>query len=115
MDVGVDCVDIMRFKRMCDINPSLLDYMFSINELSIKCADGNINYGHLAGVFAAKEATLKALSPKLPLYKIKQIEIKYGESGKPFVILKNGEKNKLHISISHSNTIATAVCIVEGD
>lgn len=113
MKIGIDCIEILRLKRMCIVNPKLINFIFSECELSIN--NKNEKYKHYAGVFAAKEAIMKALNPLIPLQDIKKIIIQYEDTGKPYVKLstKYIKSKKIQVSISHSGNIAMAVCIVE--
>ena len=72
--VGTDLIEIGRFKRKLTSSPSILRKLFSPHELQ------NTDPAHLAGIFAVKEAALKALdiAPGNWL----KIEISYKESGK---------------------------------
>ena len=72
----------------------------------------------IAGVFCAKEAVFKALNFDKICHK--EIEIEHTESGRPFVVFHGEtklffEKNYKHIdiSISHSKTVAMAVCEIK--
>lgn len=78
---------------------------------------------HLAVRFAAKEAVSKSfgtgIGTELGWH---DIEIRRRESGEPFVVLHNGglallERRKgraLHVSLTHTPTMAGAVAILEG-
>lgn len=70
-----------------------------------------------AGFFCAKEAVLKALSPRLSL---RDIEVCHEPSGRPYITLHNEaldmakrEGLTLHLSISHCKEYATATVIAE--
>ncbi len=119
MRVGIDIIDVNRFERMVgdDIRLSTL---FTDKERAY-FAKFSQPITHIAGTFSAKEAVVKAFktgfsSVMLPL----NIEILH-DNGVPRVNLKgdakkyfeeNGYKN-IDISISHTNTIAQAICILE--
>ena len=64
----------------------------------------------LLGIFAAKEAVIKALNNKNKI-KFNFIEIRHYPNGKPYVILKSYPKIFLEISISHSIDVAIGYCI----
>jgi len=67
---------------------------------------------HLAGIFAAKEAVMKALD--LAPGSWKSVQIEKLESGKPKLILHNNIKDKIKncdVSISHAGDYAIAVVI----
>ena len=76
----------------------------------------------LAGMYCAKEAFLKALGIGVRNgINFKEIEISHEESGKPFYKLSDGIKDILkslkitdvELSISHTDNIATAICIMK--
>ena len=113
--VGIDIEEIKRFKKLTD---HFIERIYTKNEIeySLKKANPHI---HFAGIWCAKEAVVKCLSG-LNLI-VKKIEILHKENGQPFVkvtdeIKKYFEKEKIkniHISISHTNKIATAIAIIE--
>lgn len=108
--IGIDVVDIERFKSSLDRTPGLIEKLFTENE-RIKPISS------LAARFAAKEALAKALSvgKGLPWH---DAEILNLESGKP-VFLFRGEIAEIidgadvHLSLSHDAGIASAMVIVE--
>jgi holo-[acyl-carrier protein] synthase len=103
--VGTDVVYIPDFSRSIKIGGKrMLEKIFTVAELK------NQKPEHLAGIFAAKEAAMKALGIKLG--KWQTIDIRYGQQGKPKVILSEKLKhNSCDISISHSHNYAIAVFV----
>jgi len=63
---------------------------------------------HLAGLFAAKEAVIKAVSPSTIFFE--DIEVFHTSQGAPYVLVK-GKVISMLISISHSNSVAVAVAV----
>jgi len=108
--IGIDVVDIERFKLSLDRTPGLIEKLFTENERTKPISS-------LAARFAAKEALAKALSvgKGLPWH---DAEILNLESGKP-VFLFRGEIAEIidgadvHLSLSHDAGIASAMVIVE--
>jgi holo-[acyl-carrier protein] synthase len=108
--IGIDVVDIERFKSSLDRTPGLVEKLFTENERTKPISS-------LAARFAAKEALAKALSvgKGLPWH---DAEILNLESGKP-VFLFRGEIAEIidgadvHLSLSHDAGIASAMVIVE--
>jgi holo-[acyl-carrier protein] synthase len=110
--IGIDVVDLERFKASLERTPGLLEKLFTENE-RVKPIHS------LAARFAAKEALAKALSvgKGLPWH---DAEILNLENGKP-VFLFRGEIAQIidganvHLSLSHDAGIASAMVIVERD
>lgn len=106
--VGTDLINITRFKNALN---KIQDRVFLPSELK------NLEIQHLAGIFAAKEAVIKALNLKPGVWH--NIEISNKKSGKPVVKLSEDLiKNKIinyDLSISHDNkySIATFVVLLE--
>lgn len=116
--IGIDVIEIERFEEFIK-NSKLQQKVFTSLEIEYfsKFKDPK---QRMAGFFCAKEAVLKALDcPKGAT--VKDIEVNHYASGKPYVKLynfalaefeKTGHKT-LEVSISHSNTVATAVCLLK--
>lgn len=119
MKVGIDIIDVNRFERISG-DDNLLSSLFTEKERAYfnKFAQRTI---HIAGTFSAKEAVVKAFKTGftvgiMPL----DVEILH-KDGVPYVNLKNGAKRhyedngykNIDISISHTNSIAQAICIIE--
>ena len=113
MKVGIDVLEIERIKT----NFHFLEKILTKNEIEYVNKFEN-KQERIAGIFCAKEAIFKALN--LDFLNHQEIEINHGKNGRPFpafygktkeYFLKNYKK--IDISISHSKTIASAICAVE--
>ena len=107
---GCDVVHIDRFQKSAENGGEhFLNNIFSTHELAAAT-----NTKSLAGIFAAKEAVLKALELKPGEWK--KIEIVKNDSGRPKAMLSDlKDKISSHdISVSHDGdyAFATAVFIV---
>ena len=108
--IGIDVVDIERFKSSLDRTPGLREKLFTQAE-SVK------PIASLAARFAAKEALAKALNAGKGLA-WHDAEVINLESGKPDFLFR-GEIADLidgadvHLSLSHDAGIASAMVIVE--
>lgn len=106
--VGIDLVDISCFEPFQqDKEHAFLKKVFSDVERAY-CFTYKEPASHLAGTFAAKEAVSKALG--VSLFPFAEIEIRRMESGAPEVWHK-GKKLSVKISISHTDTLATAIAV----
>ncbi len=109
--IGVDIQHLSSFPDdiFSSDNISLRSSLFTELEVvySLSRPDPKIT---LLGIYAAKEAVIKALNNKNKI-KYNFIEIRHYPNGKPYVILKNYPKIFLEISISHSIDIAIGYCI----
>ena len=104
--IGNDILDIKKFNKSSK-QSKFLENVFSPSELK------NPNTEHLAGLFAAKEAIMKALDLKPGSWL--KIEISNTRSGKPIVKFSNEIKNKIFnydLSISHNGKYALATFVV---
>ncbi len=116
--VGIDAVEIDRFRRVLARTPGVARRLFT---------DAERAYGErardpaprLAARFAAKEATMKALGVGLGAFKFHDVEVVRAPSGKPGLRLTGGAAElasanaitDLHLSISHTDVTAEAVVI----
>lgn len=107
--VGTDIVDVDDFKETLKTSgPHFLTRVFT------KTEQKNPDAIHLAGLFAAKEAVMKALEIKPG--KWLEIEILHEKSGRPYVNLSPKFMPKMcDLSISHTKTTAIAVFIAYTD
>jgi holo-[acyl-carrier protein] synthase len=108
--VGIDVVDIDRFKQSLERTPGLKLKLFTEAE-RIKSIQS------LAARFAAKEALIKALNAENGIF-WHEAEVVNIETGKPAFIFYGAVADlvdgaNVHLSISHDAGIATAMVIVE--
>lgn len=119
MEVGIDIVNISRFNNL-ENKQTFLKRVYTTKELEIL---KNLNYkpSKAAGLFAAKEAFLKALGVGINgLILLNEIQINYDSLGKPYLELLNDKLKivnkmgfkEIKISISHTKTLAQAICIL---
>lgn len=113
MEIGVDCVDIDRFKKENLSSEALLKKIFTENEIHY-CEEKPKPSQHYAARFAGKEAVIKALYHYKIRIPSKKIEILNDDQGIPFVRILDGNLNyfDVKISLSHSEEIAIAIAIV---
>lgn len=103
--VGIDIVDIDKF-RIKAKDPKFIYKLFTDNEIHY----GNLKADFLttlAGIFAAKEAVIKAHNLNLAYILRKRIEILH-TNNKPYALIDNTKI--VNISISHQSSYAVAVC-----
>jgi phosphopantetheine--protein transferase-like protein len=103
---GIDIIEVRRFKQR-KVKSNLRFYKSIYTESELKYSERRSNpYQHLAGIFAAKEATIKCLH--MPL-KMTEIEISKDSSGRPTATVIFKKKTiKVNISISHTAEYAVA-------
>lgn len=121
MLVGIDILDVVRMEKFVQ-NEHFLGKYFTEYEM-LYVSRNNRYTQSLAGIFAAKEAFLKALGIGIGGgINLNEIEINHEESGKPVlqvmsskaqIMLKTMLVDKIEISISHTDEICTAVCIIQ--
>jgi holo-[acyl-carrier protein] synthase len=108
--VGIDVVDVDRFKRTLEETPGLKLKLFTEVE-RMKSIQS------LAARFAAKEALIKALDAENGIL-WHEAEVVNLESGKPIfnfygTVAELVDSANVHISISHDAGIATAIVVVD--
>ncbi len=103
--LGVDLVLNSRFEKYLE-NMEFLEKVFHSPEIRDK--------KKLVGIFALKEATMKAIGKKLDW---KDIEIKFENKGKPKIILSDNIKPKgfkgIDGSISHDGDYTIGAVVIE--
>lgn len=121
MLVGIDVLDVVRMEKFVQ-NEHFLEKYFTPYEIEY-VQKTNRQTLSLAGIFAAKEAFLKALGIGIGGgIALNDIEIRHDTNGKPFldvlsnkskIMLKTMSVEEIAISISHADEIATAICIIK--
>jgi holo-[acyl-carrier protein] synthase len=107
--VGVDIVNIKRFKKIVKNNPKILDRILTERELKLfkNYKDPLIHY---AGRFSLKESIIKAGKDYLNIKSYKDIEILKDNEGN-LVLIK--PKGKIFISLSHDGDYIVSMAIIE--
>ena len=120
MLVGVDVINVERFEKFINDEKFLNKYFsdYEKNYISSRVHPAET----MAGIYASKEAFLKALGIGIGGgIDLKDIEVGHEKSGRPNLRVINSENNevfrkfqisKIDISISHTDSVATAMCIV---
>lgn len=106
-DIGVDLVSIPEFKRRLEQSGGV-EKVFIESELA-----QNQKLESLAGIFAAKEAFMKAIGRKIDW---RDVWLEKEQSGKPLLVsplLAPGQKAR--VSISHAGDYATAIVILSSN
>jgi holo-[acyl-carrier protein] synthase len=120
--VGVDAVDVARFRTVLARRPRLAGRLFTDAERSY-AESGQDPGSRLAARFAAKEAVLKALGVGIGAADFREVEVVRGENGAPRLAL-GGRAATLatargvrfwHVSLSHTDLVAVASVVAEGD
>jgi holo-[acyl-carrier protein] synthase len=114
--VGVDVVDVDRFRRALLRRRGLLDRLFTVSEREYAGRFGDPT-PHLAARFAAKEATMKALGVGISGFRFSDVEVVRSTSGQPTLRLAGTASNAAldrgarvgSVSLSHTATVALAV------
>lgn len=117
--VGVDLVEIPRFREVIARTPSIVDRLFTEAEQAY-AARHRDPAPRLAVRFAAKEATMKALGVGLGSMALRDIEVRRDEAtGRPSLHLYEGaaalatERGvaRWELSLSHTDGLAQATAI----
>lgn len=114
--LGTDIVDIPRVKKLCRTS-SFTDRTFSQAERDMFEEKGKNIYQTIAGNFCAKEACVKALGTMIQGCSLIEIEVLRKKSGRPYIRFNGrlsplNEKLSMQVSISHTDSLATATVIV---
>lgn len=117
--VGLDLVEIERIEGLLERHgDAFAKRILHPDEDASRLAhrDGP---SHLAGLFAAKEAVMKALGTGMTGAGFTEIGILRRPAGRPFVVLRGGALARAtelgieewHVSITHSKTSAAALAV----
>jgi holo-[acyl-carrier protein] synthase len=123
--VGVDAVDVERFRKVLERRPKLAERVFTEGELADAARKGD-GAERLAARFAAKEATMKALGQGIGAFALREVEVvRAGGSGAGRgapVLRLAGAADRLateravarwHVSLTHTAQVAMAVVVAE--
>ena len=118
--IGTDIVEIDRIS-----NAIKKDFFLkkAFNDREIDMAGCRNKDSFLAGNFATKEAFVKALGTGFRGVELKDLAVLRDELGKPFIKICNNsnrhlqgiDENKIHVSISNTDSLAIAMVVIETD
>jgi len=117
--IGVDVVDVERMKFALERTPRIRQRLFTEQEITY-CEKFRFAERHYAGRWAAKEAVTKALGCGLIQWNGVEVlrlprqapTVRIFGKIERFAEMVGVRQDELHISITHSDLSALAVCIV---
>lgn len=122
MKLGNDIIEIDRIR--CAIEKSKLfgNRVYTSHEIDYCESRKKGRYESYAGIYAAKEAFIKALGTGMRHGSWQDIEIYHNELGAPLIRLQDTFKEiyetlgytEIHVSISHCKEYAMSTVILEG-
>jgi len=120
--VGIDAVDVERFRRTLARTPGLVDRLFTPDERAYasRLRDPTERF---AARFAAKEAVMKALGVGLGAFAFRDVEVQRASSGAPSLVLGGSARllaadrgvKEWKVSLSHTAQVAEAFVIALGE
>ena len=118
--IGVDAVDIERFRISLERTPSMRERLFTQIELDYVAAKAD-PVPSLAARFAAREAVMKTMGLGLGAFGFHDVWVERVPSGMPVLkvtgraleLALNRNITEWHVSITHSDLIAIAYVIAE--
>lgn len=120
LGIGLDLCDVSRMEAALK-RGGFLERFFTDGEQAYIRARGKGAAQSMAGHFAAKEAGLKALGCGIAV-PLCEIAVRHDELGAPSFVLTGKALERMHslggasihLSITHTDTMAAAVAVLEG-
>ncbi len=118
--VGIDSVDLERFRRVLARRPTIAGRLFTELERDGLAGRADLVPG-LAARFAAKEAAMKALGTGIGGIRFAEVEVVTGPGGAPGLRVSGLAATRAdslgvrswHVSLTHTDTVATAVVVAD--
>lgn len=122
MKLGNDIIEIDRIRCAIEKSKSFRDHVYTSHEIDYCESRKKGCYESYAGIYAAKEAFIKALGTGMRHGSWQDIEIYHDELGAPLIRLQDIFKEiyetlgytEIHVSISHCKEYAMSTVILEG-
>lgn len=116
--VGIDAVDIERFRRSLERTPRMRSRLFTDAELA-SLSEAADPVPSLAARFAVREAAMKAMGVGLGAIDFHDVSVERMESGAPrlrvegraLVLAGTLGISDWHVSITHTGSVAMAVVV----
>lgn len=121
LGTGIDIIEVHRIAEKMHKGPGFRDLVFAPSEIAY-CEQQAHPYEHFAARFAAKEAFFKALGTGwLNGTAFNEIVIEKDAKGQPSLALQGQTAetlashriSRIHVSLSHQPSMATAIVILE--
>ena len=119
--IGVDVVDLERFRASLQRTPTMRLRLFTADEL--RDLDGRADpVPGLAARFAAREAAMKALGVGLGAFGFHDVWVRRDHSGAPALVVtgpaavlaERAGVTAWHLSLTHTDLVAAAYVIADG-
>ncbi|MGE0729693.1 MAG: holo-ACP synthase [Acidimicrobiia bacterium] len=118
--LGIDNVDIERFRRVLERTPGFAGRVFTDAELAY-ANEARDPTQRLAARFAAKEAVMKVLGVGIGEVRLRDIEVVRADSGAPSLRLHGSAAELAEgrsvrrwlLSLTHTDLVASAVAVAE--
>ena len=119
--VGVDVIDVERFRASLTRTPTMRERIFTLAELE-HVATKYDPVLSLAARFAAREAVMKAMGLGLGAFGFHDASVRIDDAGAPHLII-SGQAAALatdrgidtwHLSLAHDGGMATAMVVASG-
>ena len=122
MRLGNDIIEIDRIRCAIEKSKSFRERVYTSHEIDYCESRKKGCYESYAGIYAAKEAFIKALGTGMRHGSWQDIEIYHDELGAPLIRLQDTFKEiyetlgytEIHVSISHCKEYAMSTVILEG-
>ena len=119
--IGLDVVDIERFRTSLRRTPTMRQRLFTAVELDYVAPKAD-PVPSLAARFAAREAVMKSLGLGLGAFGFHDVWVERAESGAPFLqftgvaqeLAEAAGVARWHLSLTHSDLVAAAYVVAEG-
>lgn len=108
---GIDIVEISKFDSLLN-DKSFINKVF--NKEEIEYMEKHNATQTMAGLYASKEAMLKAMKKGINNYSLKDVLVLHEDSGAPYIVLqgdiiKDYKLDNISLSISHDGLYAIAI------
>jgi holo-[acyl-carrier protein] synthase len=108
--IGIDVVDIERFRDVLERSPWLEKRLFTDEERSY-CNGRADPVRHFASTFAAKEAVVKATAMGSVPAAIRRVKIARDRTGCPTASIDARHEHEVVVSLSHERGLAIAMAM----
>jgi holo-[acyl-carrier protein] synthase len=118
--IGVDAVDIERFRRSLARTPGMRERLFTAHELAYVAPKVD-PVPSLAARFAAREAVMKALGVGLGAFGFHEVWVEVAGSGAPWLEVTGAAQRladdagvgRWHLTLTHTANTAIAVAVAD--